>query len=308
MKDEKRTKQELINEIAWMRKQHHEYMKYENEQKKRIKQLKSYEDYLSALIENKEEEVEHRTWELGERVKELNCLFSISNLTEKIELKLDEILQGTVELIPPGWQYPEITYAKITFGNKEFQTRNYQKTEWEQESGIHVNDKRVGTIQVGYIEEKPEIYEGPFLKDERNLINAITGRMSHIIELKQMEQQIYDENEFLQIALDQKLMGTFLWNIEEGKIYLNRPFAELLGFSLKEDVDFIYTENFLPEDTKKDILKNIHKDKDLYQIEGNILNSEQKNTKAKFTIKVKKYSKNEPHLIKGVLQLSDVKK
>ena len=308
MKDEKRTKQELINEIAWMRKQHHEYMKAENEQKKRIKQLKAYEDYLSALIENKEEEVEHRTWELGERVKELNCLFSISNLTEKIELKLDEIIQGTVELIPPGWQYPEITYAKITLGNKEFKTRNYQKTEWEQESGIHVNNKRVGTIQVGYIEEKPEIYEGPFLKDERNLINAITCRMSHIIELKQMEQQLFDENEFLQIALNKKLIGTFLWRVDEGKIYLNKSFSELLGFSLKEDVDFIYVEDFLPENTQKDILENIKKKKDLYQFESNILNSEQKSTKAKFIIKVKKYSKNEPHLIKGVLQLCDVKK
>ena len=241
-------------------------------------------------------------------MKELNCLFSISNLTEKIELKLDEILQGTVELIPPGWQYPEITYAKITFGNKEFQTRNYQKTEWEQESGIHVNDKRVGTIQVGYIEEKPETYEGPFLKDERNLINAITGRMSHIIELKQMEQQLFDENEFLQITLNKQLMGTFLWNIKDGKIYMNKIFAELLGFTLKEGVDFIYTEDFLPENTQKDIFENIHKKNDLCQFESDILNSEQKTTKAMFILKVKKYSKNEPILIKGILQLSDMKK
>jgi hypothetical protein len=55
------------------------------------------------------EVLQERTKELGERVKELNCLYGISALVEKPGVSLAEILQRTVELIPPGWQYPEIT-------------------------------------------------------------------------------------------------------------------------------------------------------------------------------------------------------
>ena len=55
---------------------------------------------------------------LDERVKELNCLFEISRLIEKRKLTFDEILQGIVDLIPPAWQYPEITCAKINLRGK----------------------------------------------------------------------------------------------------------------------------------------------------------------------------------------------
>jgi PAS domain S-box-containing protein len=53
------------------------------------------------------------THALGERVKELSCLYSISKLIMTSDISLDEILQGTVDLIPPSWQYPEITCARV---------------------------------------------------------------------------------------------------------------------------------------------------------------------------------------------------
>ena len=51
--------------------------------------------------------------ELEKKVKKLDCLYAISDLVEKPDTSLSEILQGVVHLIPPSWQYPEITCAKI---------------------------------------------------------------------------------------------------------------------------------------------------------------------------------------------------
>ncbi|HEX37939.1 MAG TPA: hypothetical protein ENG70_03655 [Candidatus Cloacimonetes bacterium] len=307
MNDEKRTKQELINELKWMRKQHHEYVRAENEQKKRINQLKAYEDYLSALIENKEEEIEHRNWELGERVKELNCLYSISNLIEKKELSLDEIFEGTIELIPSGWQYPEITYAKLTFLDKEYKTFNYEKTEWVQESGIHIDGEKVGNLQVGYLEEKPERYEGPFLKDERNLINAITGRMSHIIELKQREQELLDKIEFLEIAQQENIIGTCIWNIKEEKVYLNTEFRKLLDFEIKPEVDFIYVEDFFPSESQEAIRAHCQNKTHIHDLMIDILSSKRKKVTVRYFFVVKEYNKNDPRRIKGLLKIVEKK-
>ena len=96
-----------------------------------------------------------------ERVKELNCLYNISRLVEK-STSLDEILQGTVDLIPPSWQYPEITYSRLILDGEEFATENYSETKWKQSSDIIVDNEKHSTLEVGYLEERPEIYEGPY--------------------------------------------------------------------------------------------------------------------------------------------------
>ena len=97
-----------------------------------------------------------QTHELGERVKELNCLYGISNLVHRPDISLEEMLQGTVDLIPPGWQYPEVTCARITLDGQEFRTENFRETAWRQTSDIIVNGERSGAVEVCHLEEKPE--------------------------------------------------------------------------------------------------------------------------------------------------------
>jgi PAS domain S-box-containing protein len=123
-----------------------------------------------------------RTYELGERVKELNCLFSISELIEKPEVSLEEVLKGTTELIPPAWQYPEITCAQIILEDRVYKTDNFKDTIWKQSSDILVNGERVGIVDVCYLEIRPENDDGPFLKEERSLIQAIADSLGRIVE------------------------------------------------------------------------------------------------------------------------------
>jgi hypothetical protein len=69
-----------------------------------------------------EETLREKSHDLDERVKELNCLYGISNLVDKPDISLEEILQGAVDLIPPSWQYPAITCSRIILESKEFIT------------------------------------------------------------------------------------------------------------------------------------------------------------------------------------------
>ena len=129
-----------------------------------------------------EEELKKKTHDLGERIKELNCLYEISHLREKPGISLEEMLQGVVDLLPPSWQFPEITCGRVILEDEEYKTSNFKETRWRQTSDILVHGKRVGSVEICYLEEKPQSDEGPFLKEERNLINAVAERVGKAIQ------------------------------------------------------------------------------------------------------------------------------
>ena len=52
---------------------------------------------------------------------------------------------------------------------------------------IMVNGNPVGQVKLCYLKERPVSDEGPFMKEERHLLNAITERLGHIIERKWAE-------------------------------------------------------------------------------------------------------------------------
>jgi len=127
---------------------------------------------------------------LKERVKELNCLYSLTNIVKDKNLSFEDSLQKIVELVPPAWQYPKITCARITIIDKEYKTKNFKVTKWSQISNIIANDKKIGALEVYYLKEKPLNDEGPFLKDERRLIDAIADLISTYVEESQIKQEL----------------------------------------------------------------------------------------------------------------------
>jgi hypothetical protein len=118
---------------------------------------------------------------LRNRVKELNCLFAISTLREQTYSPLPALLQTTVKLIPPAWQYPDITGARVVLEQHSCQTDNFADTPWQQFADIMINGEPVGRLEVCYLEDRPPAYEGPFLREERYLLNAIAERLGKIV-------------------------------------------------------------------------------------------------------------------------------
>jgi two-component system nitrate/nitrite sensor histidine kinase NarX len=136
-----------------------------------------------------ERALRQRTHQLGERVKELSCLYGISALVERPGITLPEILQGTVDLIPPSWQFPDITAARVLLEGQEFKTADFPETAvWLQAADISIHGQRCGVVQVCYLEAMPESDEGPFLKEERDLINGIAERLGRTVERVRAEE------------------------------------------------------------------------------------------------------------------------
>lgn len=148
-----------------------------------------------------EDALRRQAHDLGERIKELNCLFGISKLIERRDLSWRELFQGIVNLIPPAWQYPEITCARAILEDEEFRTENFRETNWRQTRIIAVHGEHIGNVEVFYLEERPETDEGPFLQEERSLLDAIAERLGRVLERKKAEEDLQEAYDHLEMQV-----------------------------------------------------------------------------------------------------------
>lgn len=147
-------------------------------------------------LKKAEEEIKKREYDLRERVKELTCFYNFSKLIEKKEISIEQVLEETLRYLPPAWQYPEITCARIFYIGQELTTANFRETEWVLKANIREYGKTTGAIEVFYLEEKPEFEEGPFFREERFLINGISEMLGTFIERKKNEEEILNLSKF----------------------------------------------------------------------------------------------------------------
>lgn len=164
---------------------------------------------------------------LRERIKELNCLYGVSQLAERHFNSLDDLLEDLVNFIPHSWQYPDITCTRIVFSGKTYKSDRFKVTEWRQSSRIYVYSEPVGELSIFYLEECPPVDEGPFLKEERALleelsdqIGTIATRISAELELESINKQLNLERKALQES--NTALRTVLMRIEEEKLEIKK--------------------------------------------------------------------------------------
>jgi PAS domain S-box-containing protein len=121
---------------------------------------------------------------LGKRVSELNCLYSISELVRRSDLSQSAILQESVYLLAQAYQFPEITACRLTLNEKVYSTDNFAITEWMQRCAVMAHGRQAGMIEICYLEEKPQEAEGPFLEEERKVLDTVAEVLGRFIEQK----------------------------------------------------------------------------------------------------------------------------
>jgi hypothetical protein len=107
-----------------------------------------------------------------ERLKELACINKTTGILKEGK-SIDETLHQIVLILPDAWQYPEFTVSRIIFEDKEYVSPGFRKTRWMISQRFNTVDDQEGLVQVYYTREFTEIDEGPFLKEERHLIDNI---------------------------------------------------------------------------------------------------------------------------------------
>jgi PAS domain S-box-containing protein len=212
-----------------------------------ITQRKRAERALRQARNDLERRVRERTDDLGVRIKELNCLYGISTLVDTPGISIEEIIQGTVDLIPHGQQYSKKTSARIVFKDKEFRSTNFEEGVWKQTADFMAHGKPVGTVEVHYMDEKPGEDKGPFLREERDFINAVAWRLGHAIDHKEADEALVQLAAIVESSND-AIIGKALdgiitsWNPGAEKMYgysgqeaIGRPISALVPPELPDD-------------------------------------------------------------------------
>ncbi len=124
---------------------------------------------------------------LQERAKELNCLYQIDALVNSNELSVPELFDGVIDVIPAGWQHSKICQVQIRHEDEYFRSNEFVETEWKQSAVIKVHDMKVGEVSVFYSKAMPTEDDGPFLKEEKQLIRTIADRIGHFLLHKHLQ-------------------------------------------------------------------------------------------------------------------------
>jgi len=198
--DTHKTKDQLISELQELR-------SISNQREEKLKETNKQLATNLQQLHASEQMLKKQTHDLGERVKELGCLYSVSKIGRISDISYAEIMQRIIEIIPPSWQYPQITCARITFLGKEFKSENFKLTKWSQSADIVVNNAQIGKIEVIYLKERPVLDEGPFLIQERKLLDSLKQALEIIIENKISEERIIASNQQLE-SYNQQLQAT----------------------------------------------------------------------------------------------------
>jgi hypothetical protein len=187
----------------------------------------STNDLNKLLAENKE------------RLKELACINETTKIIKEGK-SVEETLQKIALSLPRAWQYPEYTVARILFGGNEYHSPGFRETEWEQKQTFQTIDGEEGIIEVYYTKEFPRLVEGPFLKEERDLIlnlsNLILGFINSIkakeIIWKQdkKKEQKRVEGEASKVLNSRQLLQKFLNKHNADRDLLH----DLMPFKVKE--------------------------------------------------------------------------
>ncbi|MGD9971956.1 MAG: sigma-54 interaction domain-containing protein [Desulfatirhabdiaceae bacterium] len=165
---------------------------------------------------------------LAERIKELNCLYGISNLFENQDVSLPWIMRRAVELIPAAWQYPENACARIRIDADEYTSRNFRETPWCQASTIVLNGNEIGAVEVYYLNLPPESDMGPFLEEEDRLLKAISERLSKVLWLKRSEAALKESEERYRVLTEQVAEGVAL--VQNDRFcYVNPAFCKMFN-------------------------------------------------------------------------------
>ncbi len=171
--------------------------------------------------EMNQEKIKKLLAEKRERLKELTAIHKTTSILKE-ELDVGDMLQEIVRILPPAWQYPEYTTARIIYGDQHYLSSPATKeTQWMQRKTFETIDGKEGSIEIFYKKEFPAEDEGPFLIEERHLINnlssLITGHLNtrigkNLLNYSADKHQKPDTPEQVSIhaATNRKLLQRFL--------------------------------------------------------------------------------------------------
>lgn len=119
----------------------------------------------------------------------------LSNAREETQ----QVLYSLVHLLPEGWRHPESTCARIILEDLEVATENFRETDWIQSAEIQIGDEVRGKLEIGYLKQYEQMEEGPFLYEERSLLETVAMELGSFLEYRRVQRLKDQQHKELEI-------------------------------------------------------------------------------------------------------------
>ncbi|MGE4560781.1 MAG: PAS domain S-box protein, partial [Desulfobulbus sp.] len=195
--------------------------------------------------------------ELRERIKEQQCLHAIAALTEDIDQPLSDQLQQVAGRVSQGWQYPEITVARLEYAGLCLTTEGFRETPWMQIAEmVNKQGERI-RLSVACLEEPPQEDEGPFSREKGHLADAIVHRLADTTDRRYSATLVRERDRIIATMFDQTTDAIILMDPQSRQfIDFNNVAHRGLGYT-RDEFSRLTVENIEADCTSKQIRAKI---------------------------------------------------
>jgi two-component system, NtrC family, sensor kinase len=167
-------------------------------------------------------------FKLRERIKELDCLHTLSKIAWEAQNDVSVIISKTLEILPKAMQHQTSAEASITINGKTSSSPQFNKCKHFIHAPLTLNRKNYGRVEVGYRVDRKTKVKPTFLKEEKNLLQVVSRELSLFIKRAAVEA----DKEQLQIQLQHVERLAFVGELSAGIAHeLNEPLGRILGFA-----------------------------------------------------------------------------
>lgn len=174
---------------------------------------------FAAMLENIHQKFQNLN-SLNERIKELSCIFKISDLTQKKDQTLEEFFSEIVEILPSGFLFPKETSAKLIYDEQEFENSGFKPSKNILSRSTSLEESKCLSLEIHipekkfFLDEEKQLVKGTLLiiqkhlenqlhlaiikKNGEELQNILSSQTNYLVRFDQNFEITFANNKFIQ--------------------------------------------------------------------------------------------------------------
>lgn len=168
---------------------------------------------------------------LNERVKEINCMYSVSEALFKNNNPIEAIIPDIVSLTLLGFKNNDFAVCNILLNGELYSNKTNLRPKYFLKEDLTVDDTILGYLEVGYSKEiEQKRIETIFTENEKKLLKKIASEITRKYSNDLLNKQINQ----LGLAVEQSTSVIVITDLKGNIEYVNKKFLEITGYSKNE--------------------------------------------------------------------------